>query len=146
MIPEGIDGPERVASRMLTALQAPIDVDGVAITVRARASAARSATRAASLRASVMAAAMIPSAWISAAVRAAAREAAAAAMPALWPNSTMARPPPVEFDLNVSDVQGNARRTAVDNAPDSGPVTLAKGGDAKEMSESVMRHDEPGGS
>jgi len=56
------------------------------------------------------------------------------------------RPPPVQFSLNVNCFQGNARGTAVDDAPDSRPVTLAEGGDAKEMSESVMRHDEPHGS
>src|ERR1700722_14276083 len=65
---------------------------------------------------------------------------------ALGGETRRSRPPPVQFSLNVNCFQGNARGTAVDDAPDSRPVTLAEGGDAKEMSESVMRHDEPHGS
>ena len=61
---------------------------------------------------------------------------------ALRGEARRSRPPPVEFGLDVGGLERNARRAAVDDAADSRPVALAEGGDAKQMSESVVRHGE----
>ena len=51
-----------------------------------------------------------------------------------------ARPAAVEIGLDVGDVERDARRAAVDDAADSGPVALAIGGHAEQMTEGVVRH------
>ena len=65
---------------------------------------------------------------------------------ALGGETGRSRPAPIKLSLDVRRLQGDARGTAVDDAPDSRPVTLAEGGDAEEVSESVMGHGESGGS
>ena len=51
----------------------------------------------------------------------------------------LAGPAPVEGGLNMSGIDGHARRAAVDNHADARPVRFAKRGDAKEGAEGI-RH------
>src|SRR6185312_11230235 len=52
----------------------------------------------------------------------------------------VARPALVEPDLDVGLGQRDARRAAVDHAPQRRPMALAPGGDAEQMAEGVVRH------
>ena len=59
---------------------------------------------------------------------------------ALGDEARLAGPALVEFALDVGAREADAGRAAVDHAAERGPVALAPGGDAKEMTEGVVRH------
>jgi hypothetical protein len=46
-------------------------------------------------------------------------------------------PPAIELALNVFFLERNSRRTAVDHAADSGPVTFAEAGEPEKVTESI---------
>ena len=52
-----------------------------------------------------------------------------------WPGLRLSRK-----TLDLCRRQRNARRAAVDDRAERRPVALAKGGDAEEMAESIVRH------
>ena len=52
-----------------------------------------------------------------------------------WPGAAL-----VQIRLDVGLGQRDARRAAIHHAADRGPMAFAKGGDAKQMAESVVRH------
>ena len=58
----------------------------------------------------------------------------------LCDESRLPGPTPVELALDVGQRQADAGRAAVDHAAERRAVTLAPGGDAKKVAESVVRH------
>ena len=50
-----------------------------------------------------------------------------------WPGRRAVQP-----GLDVGFAQGNARRTAIDHAPDRRPVAFAPAGDPEEMAETIV--------
>jgi hypothetical protein len=46
-------------------------------------------------------------------------------------------PPAIELALDVFFLEPNSRRTAVDHAADSGPVTFAEAGEPEKVTESI---------
>jgi hypothetical protein len=63
---------------------------------------------------------------------------------ALRREARLARPAAVEVALDLGLAQRDQRRAAVDDAADRRPVALAEGGDAEEMAECVVRHENLG--
>jgi hypothetical protein len=49
----------------------------------------------------------------------------------------------IEFGLDVRLLERKAGRAPIDDATQSGPVAFAKGGDAEEVTEAVVRHVDP---
>ena len=56
----------------------------------------------------------------------------------------LARPSPIEFDLDELGFDRDRGRAAVDHAPDGGPVRFAVGGEFEEGSEFAAGHGESG--